>query len=91
MHLDYLASQIRIFEPFAHHVEEVGDPVLHMKNDAGRIVTKLPSAHRRVPAYDQPVALLPPRRLVIRGEQVPFDEVAARSDWFLLELGGKID
>src|SRR4029079_13767317 len=64
---------------------------LNLQDDANRIVAKLPRAHRRVPAYDQLVALLPSRRLVIGCEPVPFDEIAARSDWLLLILGGKID
>ena len=91
MHLDHLASQIRVFEPFAQHIQEVGVLIPHLQHDASRIVAELPGTHRRVPAHDQLVASLPSRRLVIGCEPVPFDEIAARSNWLLLILGGKID
>ena len=91
MDFDDPPPEIGEFEPLAHNVQDIGSFAFDLQNNASRIVGQLACAHCRIPADDRLIADIPQRQGVIDREPRPFDEIAARSDRFLLKLGSKID
>jgi hypothetical protein len=83
-------TEVRVREPNADDVQNVGNPVLDAERDADGVVCRLAYTGGRVPTLDNLVMLVERKSVVVGLEPGPLDEVAAVGHRALLILGREV-